>query len=477
MPEGFQKKGEFRWEAFDHERMKVPAVVFASDAIMQNVVRDGSLEQLVNVSMLPGILGEAMAMPDIHQGYGFPIGGVAAFDSEDGVKSPGGVGYDINCGVTLLRSSLRFDEIKDRLKELVDRLFAEIPTGTGKAGMKNMRSGDLEAILQTGLKWLIEQGYASPEDAGNTEDGGSLPVEIPASVSAQARSRGQPQLLSIGSGNHFLEIQRVDRILDEEACRQMKIEENQVMVMTHTGSRGLGHQVATDYLKILSSGVDGAVKHARDPQLISAEIKSRVAERYLSAMNAAANFAFANRGFLAWRTRNVFSSVLHRATDDLGMDLVYGISHNMAKVEELEVSGKRTRAVIHRKGATRAFPPGSRSLGKNYSTLGQPVLVPGDMGTASYLLLGEKGNEAVSFSSSCHGAGRNMSRHRAKASFKMNEVMRLLDSRGIVAKSSSSAGILEEAPGAYKNIDEVVRVVGGAGISRPVCRMVHVVVI
>lgn len=473
----FARKTDFVWEAFDSGSMNVPARIFASDAIMENVRRDGSLNQLVNVSSLPGIVGTAMAMPDIHQGYGFPIGGVAAFDHEDGIISPGGVGYDINCGVTLLKTNLSFSDIGDRIKDLVDMLFAQIPTGAGKGGLKNISAKDLDAICETGLKWLLERGYCSEEDVENTEDGGSLTVDIPSAVSSQARSRGQPQLLSLGSGNHFLEIQKVDQIMDVEACRKLGIEKNQIMVMTHTGSRGLGHQVATDYLRILSSNPEGVVKHPRDPQLISAELKSKTAERYLSAMNAAANFAFANRGFLMWRTRKIFSEILKRPAEDLEMDLVYGISHNMAKVEEQNISGKKTKVIIHRKGATRAFPPGSKMLSRRYSELGQPVLVPGDMGTASYLLLASSGNENISMSSSCHGAGRNMSRNKAKATFRFGEVIKQLSDKGITARSSSPSGIVEEAPGSYKDIDEVVRVVEGAGISRMVCRMVPVGVI
>lgn len=473
----FARKSEFTWEAFDPEVMKVPARVFASDSIMEKVRGDGSLNQLLNVASLPGIVGIAMAMPDIHQGYGFPIGGVAAFDQENGIISPGGVGYDINCGVTLLKSNLFFKDIGSQVKDLVGKLFAEIPTGANKGGMRNLSSKDLDDIISTGLRWLLERGYCTEQDLESTEDMGSLPVDIPSAVSGQARTRGQPQLMSLGSGNHFLEIQRVDRIIDEDACRKMGIQKDQIVVMTHTGSRGLGHQVATDYLRTLSSNPEGVVKHPRDPQLVSAQIKSKTAERYLSAMNAAANFAFANRGFLAWKTRKVFSEVLRMQPEDLGMSMIYGISHNMAKLEEQVISGKRSKVVIHRKGATRAFPPGSKMLNRQFSELGQPVLVPGDMGTASYLLLALNGNETISMSSSCHGAGRNMSRHKAKATFRFGEVLRELSNRGITAKSSSQSGIVEEAPGSYKDIDEVVRVVHGAGISKMVCRMVPIGVI
>jgi tRNA-splicing ligase RtcB len=471
MPVGFHKVDDYRYSAYDMSRMNVPAEVFASDAIMEASKRDSSLNQLLNITSLPGIVGRAIAMPDIHQGYGFPIGGVALFDFDEGLVSPGGVGYDINCGVILIRTGLDAKDVSPYVKELVDSLFREIPVGFNKAGLRNVSRHDIEQICLSGVKWSIDKGYINEEDSLKMEDRGSLLVESTSTISEEAKARGLNQLLSIGSGNHFIEIQRVDKILDNSAASKLGIFEGEVMVMAHTGSRGLGHQVATDYLKALSERPEGTIMHPEDSQLISAHIKSRIAHDYMEAMNSAANFAFANRSLILWKVRQIISQVLRTASDDPSIQLVYALSHNMAKVEDHLIDGKLQKVIIHRKGATRAFSSENPSLEGIFKAIGQPVIVPGDMGTASYLLTASKGNDAVSFESSCHGAGRTMSRHQSASRFSYAEVSGNLLAMGIRVRSATRKGLVEEAPGSYKDIEDVIEVTSKSQISKPTCKL------
>lgn len=467
----FHKVNNYRYSAYDESRMNVPAEVFASDAIMEAAKRDSSLNQLLNITSLPGIVGRAIAMPDIHQGYGFPIGGVALFDFDEGLVSPGGVGYDINCGVILIRTGLTEKEVSPYLKDLVDSLFREIPVGFNKAGLRNVSHHDLEQICLSGVRWSIDKGYIADEDSQKIEDRGSLFVESISAISERAKARGLNQLLSIGSGNHFVEIQKVEKILDNPAASKLGLFEGEVMIMAHTGSRGLGHQVATDYLKALSDRPEGVIMHPEDSQLMSAHIKSKIARDYLEAMNGAANFAFANRSLILWKVRQIFSQVFHIPKDDPSIQLVYAISHNMAKIEDHIISGKRQKVIIHRKGATRAFSSENPSVQGIFKETGQPVIVPGDMGTASYLLTASKGNDAISYESSCHGAGRTMSRHQATSRFSYTEVSGNLDSMGIEVRSASKKGLVEEAPGSYKDIEGVIEVIARSEISKPTCRL------
>lgn len=469
--------GDYTWRIRDESAgMRVPGYVFASDKLMDKIRSDRSLEQLVNVSTLPGIVGRAVAMPDIHQGYGFPIGGVAAFDYDEGLVSPGGVGYDINCGVSLMGSDLSYEDIKPRVRELVDELFSSVPTGTGKKGFR-VNSSQLDEILFTGMKWALEGGYATEDDLARTELDGSLPVGRINRISHRARERGMPQLKTLGAGNHFLEIQRVEQIYRPDIARSFGITHaGQIMVMIHTGSRGFGHQVATDFLNLLNSGAEGAVNSPRDRQLISAHIKSRIAEDYLESMNAAANFAYVNRQLISNTVREVFSRVMKGSREGVSLKLVYSLAHNIARVEEHLVEGKRRKVIVHRKGATRAFPASAVSSGM-FTRFGHPVLIPGDMGSASYVLVGKEENLENSFGSSCHGAGRNMSRHESIRTFSSAQVKGMLSKTGVTARSASDRVLVEEAPGSYKDVDEVVRSAEGANLTDVVARLVPVGVI
>lgn len=468
---------DYIWKVSDSSAgMRVPAYVHASEKLMKQIRNDRSLEQLINVSTLPGITGSAVAMPDIHQGYGFPIGGVAAFDGEEGLISPGGVGYDINCGVSLIRSDLNFSDIKSKLTNLVENMFSTVPTGTGKKGLKVTHS-QMEDIMTGGLKWAVENNYATEDDILRTELGGSLRVNSTKSISGRALQRGMPQLMTLGAGNHFLEIQKVDKIYRPEVARSFGItSEGQITVMIHTGSRGFGHQVATDFLNILNSGTQDSIISPRDRQLVSAHIKSRTGENYLDSMSAAANFAYVNRQLITHAVRNVFEEVLKMKQEEIKMGLVYGLAHNIARFEEHEVDGTWKKVIVHRKGATRAFPSKLMKDGV-FSEFGHPVLIPGDMGSASYVLVGKNENLKLSFGSSCHGAGRSMSRHESLRTYTSSQIKNRLREIGVVAKSASDRVLVEEAPGSYKDVDEVVRSAEGAGLTDVVARMVPVGVI
>jgi tRNA-splicing ligase RtcB (3'-phosphate/5'-hydroxy nucleic acid ligase) len=438
--------------------MRVPGLVVADDRLIESIRSDASLEQVANGATLPGIVKAAMAMPDIHQGYGLPVGGVVATDTRSGVVSPGAIGFDINCGVRLLKTSLRADDIAGKMEPLVDALYQAIPTGVGSKGSLTLDPGALDGVLADGARWAVEQGYGLAGDLERIESEGNLPGAEPASVSARARERGRRQLGSLGSGNHFLEVQTVDTVYDPQAAGAFGLSEGVVTVMIHTGSRGLGHQVCTDYLDITGKALRRYGITVPDRQLACAPVSSEEARAYLGAMRAAANFAFANRQVLAHWTREVFACTLGVAPGDLGMSAVYDVAHNIAKEEEHEVEGAQRRLIVHRKGATRAFP-------------GQPVLVPGDMGRYSYLLIGTEVAMRETFGSTCHGAGRLMSRTAAVKAARGRRIGDELRQRGVLARATGRDALAEEMPEAYKDVQDVVDVVHRLGISTRVVRL------
>ncbi|MGB9604252.1 MAG: RtcB family protein [Bryobacteraceae bacterium] len=461
---------EYRFRIPRDERrgMRTDVIIYASQALIEQIRKDQSLEQAMNVATLPGIVGYSLAMPDIHQGYGFPIGGVAATDIETGVVSPGGVGFDINCGVRLVRTNLTRDEVRPRLREVVNQLFRDIPCGTGSEGPIRLSNAQLDEVLVQGARWAVEQGYGEERDAEFAEEGGGLPGADPEKVSAKAKERGRPQLGTVGSGNHFLEVQWVEQIHDEEAARVMGLHLNQVMVLIHCGSRGLGHQVCTDYLAEMGAAMKRYNITLPDRQLACVPIRSPEGQAYLAAMRAAANFAWANRQVIMHFLRGSLEKLFGR---DVRVDLIYDVAHNIAKEETHVVDGHKRRVLVHRKGATRAFPPGHRDIPAAYRAIGQPVLIPGSMGTASWVLVGTERAMQQTFGSVCHGAGRLLSRTAARKGRNAREVQEQLEQQGILVRSETRDGILEEVPEAYKNVDEVIEVVHAAGLARKVARL------
>ena len=460
------------WEIPKHGEMKVPALIYASERLLADVRRDLTLTQARNVACLPGIQRMSYVMPDAHQGYGFPIGGVAAFDLDEGVISPGGVGYDINCGVRLLRTDLTELDVSAKRKELLAEIFKEVPAGVGKGGVTRLSRNVLKEILVKGAEWAVENGYGTPEDLERTEEGGRMRAAGAEAVSERALERGVPQLGTLGAGNHFLEIQKVARIFDAAAARAFGIEaEGQILVMVHCGSRGLGHQVATDYIELMENAFGTA--GLPDRELVNAPFRSDLGRRYYAAMSAAVNYAFANRQMIAHWVRAVFAKVLGSAR---GMRQVYDVCHNVAKVESHVVEGETRKLCVHRKGATRSFGPGRPEIPQAYRSAGQPVIIPGSMGTASYVLVGTAEAEELSFGSTAHGAGRVMSRHEALRRFRGERIRDDLAKQGIELKATSWKGVAEEASGAYKDVDEVVRVSHDVGIGRLVAKVVPVAV-
>ncbi len=472
-----KKLSETMWEIPREEGMRVPGLIFASEAMMGDIVRDESVRQVMNVAYLPGILKHSIGMPDIHWGYGFPIGGVAAMDAEEGVVSPGGVGYDINCGVRLLRSDLTVDALRPKLRELLATLHREVPSGVGSTGFVRLSAEDEEKVLVEGSRWAASRGYASAEDIACTESGGKLPGADPDAVSAVAKKRGRNQLGTLGSGNHFLEIDEVAEVFDEEAARAFGLFPGQAAVVIHSGSRGLGYQVCDDYLVTMADYMRRNAIDLPDRQLACAHIRSSEGKRYLSALTAAANYGFANRQLLAHQARETFLRFLGMGPRDLGMRLVYDCGHNNAKFEVHEVDGKKRKVLVHRKGATRCFPAGNTEIPEAYRHVGQPVLIPGDMGTASFILAGSPEAMRVSFGSTCHGAGRRMSRTQAKASVRGKSIVQEMEKRGVLVASASHKTLAEEIPEAYKDVSEVVSVVHDAGIARKVARLTPVAVV
>jgi tRNA-splicing ligase RtcB len=444
------------------EDMRVPARVYASAGMLDQILRDRSLEQLVNVSTLPGIVSYALAMPDVHEGYGFPVGGVAGFEAGDGVISPGGIGYDINCGVRLLRSESRLDEVRSRLEKLGAALYREVPSGVGKGGRLKLANPEVDSLLADGAPRLVEMGYGEEEDLQAAESGGRLANAEASLVSNDAKDRGRDQIGTMGSGNHFVEVDVVETVYDAGEASRLNLSEGQIAVLIHTGSRGLGHQVATDYIRSMMHAMKRYGIAIPDPQLACAPFSSEEGQQYFRAMSAAANFAWANRQMITWEVRKAWRDTLG---DEAGqLSVVYDVAHNIAKVEEYPVANASRRTVVHRKGATRAFP-------------GQPVIISGSMGTGSYVLVGNAESMKQSFGSSCHGAGRRMSRTQAKKQVQGGELKKRLNERGIVVNAGSLAGLAEEAPEAYKDVDEVVETVHRAGIAKKVARLRPVAVI
>jgi tRNA-splicing ligase RtcB len=453
--------------------MNVPVTIYASDALVQKMKQDATFKQATNAACLPGIYKHSIVLPDGHQGYGFPIGGVAATDYENGVISPGGVGYDINCGVRVLRTNLDEKDVRPKTRQLIDQLFADIPTGVGKQGKIHLRShSGVDEVLRDGSKWAVEEGYGWDEDLENQEANGRIDIADPSEVPGSAKERGLKQSGTLGSGNHFIEIQLVDEIYDEEAAKIMGItRKGQVMVMIHSGSRGLGHQVCSEYIRKMTQAMRKYNIEVPDRELCCAPTTSPEGQAYLGAMSAAANYAFANRQVMMHWTRQAFSKVMGQSPEDLDMGLIYDVAHNMGKVEEHTIDGQKRKVVVHRKGATRAFPPGHPDVPSKYRNVGQPVLIPGTMGTASYILMGNKQGMDLSFGSTAHGAGRFMSRSRAKKQFFGKEIQDKLASEGIIVRATKGIVIAEEAPGAYKDVDEVVKVSDSLGIATKAIRL------
>jgi tRNA-splicing ligase RtcB len=453
--------------------MRVPGVVFATEDMASRAVEDRAVEQVANVATLPGIVGASYAMPDIHWGYGFPIGGVAATEVDaGGVVSPGGVGFDIACGVRLIRSDLDWDrEVRPRIGELVRVLGQRVPRGVGGKGRLSLSRAEIGKVLRDGIGFPLSKGVGWPEDAEATEDGGVIEDARPEHVSDRAVERGAPQLGSLGAGNHFLEVQVVEEIHDERAARVMGLQRGSVCAMLHSGSRGLGHQVCTDALKEVDAAMRTLDLEVPDRQLACVPVQHDVARRYLGAMAAAANFARANRHVLTHAIREAFEMVFDRADRDMGLGLVYDVAHNLAKIERHEVDGRERDLCVHRKGATRAFGPGHPDLPDRYREIGQPVVIPGSMGTSSYVLCGTEESAGRSFSSTCHGAGRAMSRTQAKKVMTGPELKKSLEERGITVAASQWRLLAEEAPYAYKDVSEVVDACEGAGLSRKVARL------
>ncbi|MFB3096728.1 MAG: RtcB family protein [Nitrosopumilaceae archaeon] len=457
--------------------MKVPVTIFANETLMQKMVTDRTIRQAINVSTLPGVQKHVVVLPDGHEGYGFPVGGVAAMDAEDGMISPGGVGYDINCGVRLLRTNLTEKNLRPVLRELVTDLFNSIPSGVGSKGAVRLNPSQLDEVLVRGVKWAIDNGYGSNNDADVCEENGSIPGADPSKVSERARKRGAPQLGSLGSGNHFLEVQKVQKIFDDEAAKRMGIVEGNITVLIHCGSRGFGHQVCSDYLRISERAMSKYKITLADRELACVPNSSEEGESYRKAMFAALNFAWSNRQMITHWTRKSFERVFKQSESDLDMKLVYDVAHNIAKVEKHKINGETKSVVVHRKGATRAFPANRDEVPEKYRDLGQPVLVPGSMGTGSWILLGKPNSMNITFGSTAHGAGRMMSRSAARRNFTTNQVQKSLGEKGIFVKALTREGIVEETPQAYKDVDAVVEVSHQLGIATKVAKLVPIGVI
>ena len=469
----------FKIEKDSSKGMKVPVTIYATDNLISKMVSDRTIDQAANVSTLPGVTKNVVVLPDGHEGYGFPVGGVAALDLEEGVISPGGVGYDINCGVRLLSTNLHEKDVKPKIKDLVNELFRSIPSGVGSQGSVKLTESNLNELLIEGVKWAIEKGYGWKQDAEVCEEGGRMVGADPESVSNIARKRGSPQLGSLGSGNHFLEIQKVNSIYDEKAAKAMGItQEGQLTVLIHCGSRGLGHQICSDYLRISEIALRNRGMKLIDRELACVPNNSVEGEDYRKAMYCALNFAWSNRQLITHWTRKTFEKVFQMSEQQLDMKLVYDVAHNIAKVERHKVEGEGMRdLVIHRKGATRAFPAGMDELPSKYYNIGQPVIIPGSMGTASWILLGNKRSLDLSFGSTAHGAGRTMSRSAAKRTYSVENVRNRLECNGIYVKALTRDGVIEETPDAYKDVDEVASVSHSLGIATKVVRLIPIGVI
>jgi tRNA-splicing ligase RtcB len=458
---GVEKEGKYIYRIKKTGNMRVDAIVLAD----YETIDEEAIEQLKNVATLPGIVKAAYAMPDIHWGYGFPIGGVAAFDLEDGIISPGGVGFDINCGVRMLVVDGNSDIVKKNLESLIKRIYESIPVGVGETSDLRFSKNDFKKIVEQGVRKVIEMGYGTEEDLLRIEDRGTLEDCDFSDVSEEAYERGKDELGTLGAGNHFIEIQLVEEVYDEEIASVFGIKKGDITILIHTGSRGFGHQIATDYIKYMRDNLKDHNKNLPDKQLINAPFKSEWGQAYYSAMNCAANYAFANRQIITHMIRKAFKSVV-----GMNVRLVYDVAHNIAKVEEYEIDGRKRKVIVHRKGATRAFGPGNPALPEVFKKTGQPVIIPGSMGTASYILVGTKKAEEMTFGSTAHGAGRALGRREATRELSVNHVLKELESKGIKIMAKSKKGIVEEAPEAYKNVDKVVQIVDEIGISLKIAK-------
>ncbi|MBT3395407.1 RtcB family protein [archaeon] len=449
--------------------MNVPLKIFASEKILEKIKADNSIQQGINVACMPGIQKQSIMMSDAHLGYGFPVGGVAAFDVKEGCISPGGIGFDINCGVRLMASDMDKKDVEPKIKELLDTLFEDIPCGVGKNSELRLNNDELDEVLNNGLDWALKNNYALKEDLDRCEENGHMTTADSSKVSPRAKSRGRKQLGTLGAGNHFVEIQYIDEIYDEEVAKTFGIKrKGQIFVMIHSGSRGLGHQVCSDYLRKIENEFEDIVSELPEKDLAYAPTDSKVAKDYLGAMSAAANFGWTNRQLISFQTRKSFSKLF----GDMGkLGLVYDVAHNIAKIEEYEIDGILKKVYVHRKGASRAFGPGHKEVPEIYRKVGQPIILPGSMGTSSYVLVGTDKAMNETFSSTPHGAGRVMSRHEANKTFKANTVIKELEKNKIYVKSASYRGISEEAPGVYKDVDEVVKVSDEVGIGKKVARL------
>jgi tRNA-splicing ligase RtcB len=462
---------ECLWEIPRQGGMRVPGRIYASEKLLADLKEDNSLRQVMNVAHLPGIVGYSLAMPDIHWGYGFPIGGVAAMDFQEGVISPGGVGYDINCGVRLVKTSLVFEAIKGRIPQVVEKLFSLIPSGVGSEGaIPKLSKGDEKRLLKNGARWAVEQGYGRQEDLEHMEEGGRLDSADAELLSDRALERGLKQVGTLGSGNHFLEIGRVEEIYRPDVAQALGLFSGQVVVLIHTGSRGLGYQTCEDFLKLMNHAMAKYQIQLPDRQLACTPIQSPEGQDYLAAMASAANYAWANRQVIMSRAETAFLNALDISPAELGFSLIYDVCHNIAKIEEHGVEGKRRRVCVHRKGATRAFPPGHPQIPRAYQQLGQPILIPGDMGRYSYLLVGTEAAMEKTFGSTCHGAGRVMSRAQSKRQSRGINIDQEMMQRGVVARYQGRGTMAEEMPHAYKDVAEVVETMDRAGISKKVAR-------
>ncbi len=467
---------EYRIDVSAKPGMRVPVTIYADDKLIEKMQTDRTIDQAINVTHLPGVKKHMIVLPDGHEGYGFPIGGVAVTDFETGVISPGGVGYDINCGVRLVRTNLTERQVRPKLRELVREIYHTVPSGLGNVGALNLSNQQLDNVLSEGVGWALNNGYGVQEDLEHCEENGTMKHSDPSKVSGEAKKRGSKSLGTLGSGNHFLEIETINQVHDAEAAKAFGIEaKDQVCVLMHTGSRGLGHQVCSDYLKIIDVAAPNFKIELPDRELACAPAGSREAENYRLAMGSALNYAWTNRQIITHRVRKAFERVMQMSENDLGMRLVYDVAHNICKVEEHNVDPqnpkKKEKVFVHRKGATRAFPKGSEAIPIAYRSIGQPVLIPGSMGTASWVLLGREKSMEASFGSTAHGAGRMMSRGAAIRNYPYEKVKQDLESRNILLEAASKKGVVEEAPGAYKDVDSVVEVSDRVGIGTKVVRL------
>lgn len=471
------KISDVQWEIPKGYRndMLVPARIYASEEMLDSISTDNSIKQLVNVASLPGIQTAAMVMPDVHEGYGFPIGGVAATRYPDGVISPGGIGYDINCGVRLLKSNHTVKELYDFMMPLSKEIYRQVPSGVGKSGSIKLNNKELDRVFNGGAEWGVKEGYGFENDLENIESNGKIKNADTDCVSEHARGRGADQLGTMGAGNHFVEVDKVSKIFDEHSAEAYGLFEGQIVVLIHTGSRGLGHQVATDYIKKMLYAMPKYKITLPDRELACVPFNSTEGQEYFKAMACAANFAFCNRQIITWEVRNAWQNVFGKENDELS--ILYDVAHNIAKVEEHIIKGEKQKVIVHRKGATRAFGPGSDEIPEKYKQVGQPVIIPGSMGTASYVLAGTNKSMDESFGSTCHGAGRQMSRHAARKRVNADKLRNELLERGIIIQAGSIKGISEEAPEAYKDVHNVVDIVDRAGLAKKVAELKPLAVI